>query len=209
MKPRILALNPVHTFVSINNKDLYFADYTDFDNEHGVVPNRGAMFSAVKFIDIQNIYLENRNSVLVCFDRFPDFAFPKGVGKHYYQCECALFPDRCNVDDWMLFIETKYAKTQSSAKEPTNAYLKKALIQIVRTVFEYRKKGIIPQDKLVYGIVSFPILTSQFNETFFQTKQRWVDLIKKKYNIIIRGINSAEIRSETKLKLRPVNRNVP
>jgi hypothetical protein len=209
MKTRISALQPQHTFVSLNNNNLYFADYTNQDTARGIHPNRGAQFSANKFTDINSVHLHNRNSTLICFDRFPDFAFPNGMGGHYFQCECSIFPDRCNIDDWILFIETKYSKTLGAAENPSNAHLKKAIVQIVRTVFEYRQRGIIPQDKLVYGIVSFPVLIEQFNETFFQTKQKWVDLIMKKHKILIRGINSAEIRSETSLKLRPVSRIIP
>jgi hypothetical protein len=188
MKSRISTLSPSHTFQTSNGSDLYFADYTDIDKANGIIPNRGAMFSDVQF---------------------PDYAFPKATGGYHFQCECSIFPDRCNNNDWILFIETKYAKTPSAARTPSYAYLKKALIQIVRTVTEYRKKGVISNDKPVYGIVSFPILTDQFNELFFQTKQDWVDRIKQKHNILIRGINSATIRSEEKLKLRPIVRNIP
>lgn len=208
MKSRISALIPSHTFQTSNSLDLYFADYTDIDKTNGIIPNRGAMFSDVQFPDITSVHLHNRNSKLICFDRFPDYAFPKVSGGYHYQCECSIFPDRCHNDDWILFIETKYAKTESAARNPLNAHLKKALIQIVRTVSEYRKKGVIPDDKLVYGIVSFPILTDQFNETLFLTKQNWVDRIKQNYNILIRGINSATIRSEESLKLRPISRNI-
>ncbi len=209
MKSRISTLSPSHTFQTSNGSDLYFADYTDADNANVIIPNRGAMFSDVQFTDISSLHLHNRNSIMICFDRFPDYAFPKVTGGYHFQCECSIFPDSCNNNDWILFIETKYSKTPSTATNPSNAYLKKALIQIVRTVSEYRKKGVIPHDKPVYGIVSFPILTDQFNESLFQTKQNWVDRIKQKHNILIRGINSATIRSEEKLKLRPIVRNIP
>lgn len=209
MKSRISTLSPSHTFQTSNGSDLYFADYTDMDKANGIIPNRGAMFSNLQFTDISSLYLHNRNSILICFDRFPDFAFPKITGGHHFQCECSIFPDRCNNDDWILFIETKYSRTPDAARNPSNAYLKKALIQIVRTVSEYRKNGVISQNKPVYGIVSFPFLTDQFNESLFLTKQNWVDKIKLKHNILIRGINSATIRSEEKLKLRPVVRNNP
>lgn len=209
MKSRISVLTPSHSFQTSNGLDLYFADYTDIDKASGTIPNRGAMFSDVEFVDISSVHLHNRNTKLICFDKFPDYAFPKVKGGYHFQCECSMFPDRCHNDDWILFIETKYAKTTSAAKNPSNAYLKKALIQIVRTVSEYRKKGVIPTGKPVYGIVSFPILTDQFNELLFQTKQDWVDRIKQKHNILIRGINSATIRSEESLKLRPIVRNIP
>ena len=91
MKTRISTLCPPHTFTSHRNTDLYFADYTDFDKEHGIVPNRGAMFSNTKPAEVSCVYLFNRSSILTCFDRFPDFAFPYGAGKHHYQCECSIF----------------------------------------------------------------------------------------------------------------------
>ena len=204
MKARISALHPRHTLESFCDKDLYFADYTDQDKRKPT--NRGSMFSSTEFPDISSVRFYNPNSTMVCFDRFPDFAFPRASGGHHYQCECSLFPDRCHNNDWILFIETKYSKKKGAAKNPSNAYLKKALVQIVRTIFIYRKNGIIPTDKMAYAIISFPMLTEQFNEMFFQKKQRWVDLIKKRHNILIRGVNSATIRSETSIRLRPVDR---
>lgn len=78
--------------------------------------------------------------------------------------------------------------------------------QIKETVFYFRNKGIIPKDKVVHAIISFPNLMEDFNAWTFpiQTEDgTWESIldIRIKYGIIIRATNQGNIINERILLL--------
>jgi len=71
------------------------------------------------------------------------------------------------------------------------------------TVEYFREKNIIDKEQLVYAIISFPNLVSDFNSTLFSfVKEEWSieNLIVTK-KIRIKGCNSAKIITSKRIKL--------
>lgn len=104
-----------------------------------------------------------------------------------------------------MAIETKYANDKEAAfrirKDDVN-YPEKMVSQIISTVKYLREKEIIENDRLVYAIISFPILVYDFNSTLFSLvpdEYSIENLIVKK-RIRIMGCNAARICSTKKIE---------
>ena len=198
MKTRIESLLPKdkHIIQISSATNLYIADYKH-DKKY---KNKGVVLTEDEPENIKTVYIINKNQVTVCFDGFKDNALPISKGLHNKQCECVLFPNRCNDDDWVLFVETKYANDIESAFLETHDYPNGMTEQIIKTVEYFREKSIISKGKKVWAIVSFPNLIEEFNSTIFKGNLSIEDILFR-YKIQIRGTNSAAIISENQINL--------
>ena len=193
MKTLIAEKLPLHNLTTHSDIDLYIADYKN--NNGGDV-----LLLGIEPTDIKYVKLSNSNQILVCFDGFKDNALPVKKGVQNQQCECVLFPDRCNDADWVLFVEAKYANDRAAAFREIRGYPNKMTTQIIETVKYFRDKGIIAPDRKVWAIVSFPNLVEEFDSTIFQGDLSIQDILLT-HKIIIRGTNAAKIISENLIKL--------
>ncbi len=145
------------------------------------------------------VKLLNPKGLSVWCDKFPENALPVKKGSFSQQCECALFPAEENgADDmWVLFVETKYAKDETKARDARNDYPRKMVAQIEATVEYFRSKEILRADKVVYAIVSFPMLEN-FNAWFDRNliHEAWAE-----HQIIVRATSQAEILSSQMIRL--------
>lgn len=193
MRKEILAVLPKHEeyMDTLNGRELYVVDWKD-ENNGGISftdyhPGRAA------------VVLSNPALFSVCCDKFPENALPIKKGCFSRQCECALFPieDDCLGDNWVLFIETKYAKDEFKARDSRNHYPETMVAQIEKTVHYFREKKILKPDKMVYAIVSFPML--EHVNAWFDQNLIYDALVEHK--IIVRATNHAEILNKQVLRL--------
>lgn len=101
------------------------------------------------------------------------------------------------VGNWLLFTETKYAKDEIKARDERNNYPQKMVGQIEATVEYFRNKGILEENKVVYAIVSFPMLDN-YNAWF---DQNLLHEALAKHRIIVRATNQAKILSKQVIQL--------
>jgi hypothetical protein len=187
-----------HSICSIYNPNLYIVDWKNTNG--GKVEISGAKNSI-----INSVHLSNEKSIHIFFDGFLDNALPMTNSTYSKQCECVLFPINCDQEEWVLFIETKYAKDISAAQKPAANYPYCMIEQIKATVAYFRNKGIIANDKIVHAIISFPNLMEGFNSWVFPIKHNGVEesildiLINDK--IIIRATNKAQIINDKNIRL--------
>jgi hypothetical protein len=146
-----------------------------------------------------HVYLFNPNQVPVYVNIFPDNAFLNPDGSQCRQCECVFFPEECNADDWVLFVEMKYPFNVGIAFGDGTRYPDNMIDQIVQTVGHLRNKGVILPDKRVMALAAFPTLIADFSESFFTGPRNMHDILEK-YNIAIRPKNSVRIRSAKNIK---------
>lgn len=176
---------------TLQGKVLYVADWKDENN------------GGISFTDYDvkraTVRLLNPNMLSVCCDKFPENALPIKKGRFSQQCECVLFPheEADVIDTWLLFIETKYAKDEIKARDERNNYPQKMVGQIEATVEYFRNKGILEENKVVYAIVSFPMLDN-YNAWF---DQNLIHEALAKYRIIVRATNQAKILSKQVIQL--------
>lgn len=150
--------------------------------------------------EIEFVQLINKNRIAVNFVGFLDNALEIEVGKYGKQTECLIFPEAENINDWILTIETKYSDSIENAFRKSNDYPNITVEKIIRTVEFLRTKDLIPENKRVYAIVSFPKLIQDFGASFFVGKHDVIDILLK-HKILIRATNKAEIISEKRIKI--------
>ena len=118
MIEKLLKVLPKHQndLDSLQGEVLYVVDWKDENN------------GGISFTDYDvgraAVTLLNPNMLSVCCDKFPENALPIKKGCFSQQCECVLFPmeETDVVDNWVLFIETKYAKDETKARDERNSY---------------------------------------------------------------------------------------
>lgn len=93
--------------------------------------------------NLKGVEIKNPSKIAVYFDKFPKQAFKINNRKSKKQCEGAMFPCQAEADEWLLFVETKYAPDLEHAQKPQSNYISKATKQIISTAQHFREKGII------------------------------------------------------------------
>ena len=185
MIEKLLGVLPEHKdyLDSLQGKVLYVADWKD--------ENNGGISFTDYDVERAAVRLLNPSMLSVFCDKFPENALPLKKGCFSQQCECILFPqdEAEDTDDWRLFIETKYAKDEAKARDERNNYPQKMVGQIEATVEYFRNKGILEENKVVYAIVSFPMLDN-YNAWF---DQNLIHEALAKHQIIVRATNQAKI----------------
>lgn len=191
MRKELLAALPHHKdyLLTLQGETLYIVDWKD--------ENNGGISFADYDMGRNAVVLSNPQNLVICCDKFPENALPIKKGNFSKQCECAVFPEYEENDNWVLFVEMKYAKDIFKARDPRNNYPEKMVLQIEKTVEYFRIKGILPDEKVVYAIASFPFLES-FNAWFDQNLL--LDAFVN-HHIILRATNSAKVISKNVLAL--------
>lgn len=156
------------------------------------------MYNAMS--EYHGVYISNPPTVPIVFMGFPDNIFVPIVGQGVKQCECVLFPESCNYNDWVLFIETKYVDNIENAFREERGYPRAMINQIIQTVQVFRDKGIIDKERRVWAIVSFPKLVEDF-AAFFFTGQISIEDMLLNYKIVIKATNSATVTSPKRIRL--------
>lgn len=188
MIEKLLGVLPEHKnyLDSLQGKVLYVADWKD--------ENNGGISFTDYDVERAAVRLLNPSMLSVYCDKFTENALPIKKGCFSQQCECILFSqdEAEDTDDWRLFIETKYAKDEAKARDERNNYPQKMVGQIEATVEYFRNKGILEENKVVYAIVSFPMLDN-YNAWF---DQNLIHEALAKYQIIVRATNQAKIMNK-------------
>lgn len=188
MIEKLLGVLPEHKdyLDSLQGEVLYVADWKD--------ENNGGISFTDYDVERAAVRLLNPSMLSVFCDKFPENALPIKKGCFSQQCECILFPqdEAEDTDDWRLFIETKYAKDEAKARDERNNYPQKMVGQIEATVEYFRNKGILEENKVVYAIVSFPMLDN-YNAWF---DQNLIHEALAKHQIIVRATNQAKIMNK-------------
>lgn len=188
MIEKLLGVLPEHKnyLDSLQGKVLYVADWKD--------ENNGGISFTDYDVERAAVRLLNPSMLSVFCDKFPENALPIKKGCFSQQCECILFPqdEAEDTDNWRLFIETKYAKDEAKARDERNNYPQKMVGQIEATVEYFRNKGILEENKVVYAIVSFPMLDN-YNAWF---DQNLIHEALAKHQIIVRATNQTKIKNK-------------
>lgn len=178
----------------INTENIFIIDYKNINGgDVEVLENKP---------EHNCVHLTNENKVSVYYVTFKENALkvdtPEGQVK---QCECVLFPSSLNIEDWVLFIETKYTASLKSALDAKIDYPNTMISQIISTVKYFRDNGILPLDKKVFAIVSFPKLIEAFSEAFFTRSELTPEEISINHKILIRPTNEGKIISTKRIKI--------
>lgn len=179
---------------TINSENIYVIDYKNI--------NGGEVEILENEPEYNYVHILNEKKVNIYYVAFRENALkvntPEGQVK---QCECVLFPTTLNADDWVLFIETKYANNFQSAFLGNIDHPNTSIKQIIRTVEYFREKDILPKEKKVFAIVSFPKLIEPFSEAFLTRSDLTLEEISINHRILLRPTNNGVIKSQTRIKI--------
>ncbi len=165
---------------------LFIVDYT---NQTGSL--RGVeVFEEVPPGNINYFSLINSNAQNNSYITFDNTSFVDAVNRPRTQCECVVFPESSTADSWIFFLETKY----SNVVKNNRANLKEALRQLIKTRSYYYSRSIFTATNKCYLIASLPMQSEPFPN--FPFNSSYLRRIKKKYNILIRFKNSAEVQDD-------------
>jgi len=178
----------------IDSENIFIIDYKNINGGEVEVLDTKPGYSCV--------HLSNENRVEVFFVAFKGNALKvKTQEGQVKQCECVMFPTSLNETDWALFIETKYTYSLKIALDEKVDYPNTMIEQIISTVSYFRDNGILPAEKRVYGIVSFPTLIENFSEAFFTRSKLTAEEILLKHKVLIRATNDGRIKSQKNIKI--------
>ena len=203
LKDRLLKILPAHAncFTRIKSSFLYVRDMKRINGGRATID--GLTKSEVAAVELYNPQIPLYN---IDFDGFPDNAFPLSKGRFEKQCECVMFPEDADSDEWVLFIETKYTENLNTAKDPANQYPQIMVTQIKKTVKYFRDKGVLAPDKVVYAIISFPTITEGYDSWAFPVRYNdgtteTIEDIWAKDKIHIRATNCAILKNKKRILL--------
>lgn len=155
--------------------------------------------------NLKGVEIGNPSKLEVYFDGFPKNAFKIKTGQYKRQCEGVLFPSQAETEEWLLFIETKYAPDIEHAQKLEAKYIEIATEQIQSVVSHFREKQIIASDKYVHAVISFPLIDDTFDSWAFASSGQSIDDILREHRIIIRCTNKATILNAKLLLLGTYN----
>lgn len=178
----------------IGTENIYVADYKE--------ENGGDVEISDVLPGIKHVHLANDKKIELYFSAFKDNALKVDTEEgQVKQCECVLFPTTLNPNDWVLFIETKYANNYLTAFDEKIDYPNTMIAQILSTINYFRTKGILANDRRVWAILSFPELIENFSESFFLRSIKTPEEILLEHKVVIRATNKGEIISPKRIRI--------
>ena len=137
--------------------------------------------------------LTNEEKLNIDFSIFDDHQFKKeGKDKDDSHCECCFFLSDSDESSWISFVEIKDCKPKNVL-----SYKEKVKEQIISTVNHFKKKGIIAENKRIYGIISFPRRNKvAFNDYIFRTHQDILEM-KKRHGVLFLPSNTIKVTSKS------------
>ncbi len=200
MENRISAVlkDKVNRFSS-DSDSIVVVDWKDITNEGIKVHDSLPIINPQTNKEVKGAVIRNGSRLKIQIDAFGESALNYTRKHRAKQCECVLYPCGADREEWLLFIETKYANTIFAATNPKNKYPETAIEQIKQTVDFFRTKGFIGIDKVVNAIISFPNLAEQF-EGFILDMETVMDM-RRDNKIIIRATNYARVINDKEIEL--------
>ena len=194
MIQKINTLIKLQKNAKIGSDNIFVIDYTEING------------GEVEILDTNPghdcVHLSNENNIEVYYVAFQNNALkvnkPEGQVE---QCECVLFPTSLSNENWVLFIETKYSSSFKSAMYDKFDYPNKMINQIISTVNYFRENNILPADKQVQAIISFPSLIEPFSEAIFTRSKLTQTEISINYKITLKPANAGVIISKKRIKI--------
>lgn len=113
--------------------------------------------------------------------------------KELKQCEGVMYLTKNTPVSWVVFIEIKDCKPKNASD-----FHKEIKEKFTVNIELFREKGIIPQDKVVYAIASFPRKgKTNFHNQFIKASE--MKQFRDKYKIMIRGTNEITVKDNGRI----------
>jgi hypothetical protein len=142
--------------------------------------------------DIDPLTVHNPNPLDITTTIFKPQCFMDGE-KELKQCECVMYLTANTPTSWVVFIEIKDCKPRNAS-----AYHKEIKEKFIVNIDLFRNKEIIPQDKVVYAIASFPRKEKTNFHNHFIKATEWKQF-REKHKIMIKGTNEITLKNNERI----------
>lgn len=167
--------------------EFYVVDYTEKTNS-----TRSVEVLETLPTDIDPLTVHNPTPLNITTTIFKPQCFMDGE-KELKQCECVMYLTTDTSASWVVFIEIKDCKPSNASK-----YHKEIKEKIIANVGLFREKGIIPQNKVVYAIASFPRKDkTNFHNHLIKATER--KQFRDKYKVMIKGTNEITVKNDVSI----------
>jgi hypothetical protein len=191
MKPALTSFCSAIEFTSCDDSVSYLVDYS----------NHTTKLKAVALncleTDLPGLKILNSDpTILVTSAIFNDHCFKKtDSAQDEEHCECVVFPEPFDQTNWLLFVELKYHRQLGGMVESS-------FNKVLKTIRQFRESGLIEMNKVVYGLVSFPIVTRKppYESSVFTFEE--LRAFKKREKVILVSSNDVNIYSSTHLSVK-------
>ncbi|GAG91688.1 unnamed protein product, partial [marine sediment metagenome] len=171
-----------------DKKEFYVVDYTEKTNSARSVEVLDTIPT-----DIDPLLVRNPLPLNITTTIFKPQCFMEG-GIELKQCEGVMYLTTNTPESWVIFIEIKDCKPSNASK-----YHKEIKEKIITNVELFRTKGIIPKNKVVYAIASFPRKDkTNFHNQLIKAPEK--KQIRDKYKVMIKGANEITIKNKNSIK---------
>ncbi|MBN2602911.1 MAG: hypothetical protein JXA91_02115 [Candidatus Thermoplasmatota archaeon] len=140
-------------------------------------------------IDIDPLVVNNPTILDTTTTIFKPQCFMDG-GVELKQCEGVMYLTSNTPESWVVFIEIKDCKPKNASD-----YHQDIKEKFIVNVNLFRDKGIIPQDKVVYAIASFPRKGKTNFHNHFIKATEWKKF-RDNHKIMIKGTNKITLKNE-------------
>lgn len=162
----------------------YVVDYTEKTNSARSVEVLNTLPTGIDPLSVHNPTLLNITTTI-----FKPQCFMDGK-KELKQCEGVMYLTTNTTESWVVFIEIKDCKPSNASK-----YHKEIKEKIIANVGLFREKRIIPQNKVVYAIASFPRKDKTNFHNHLIKPPEWKQ-IRDKYKVMIKGTNEIKVKND-------------
>lgn len=170
-----------------DKKEFYVVDYTEKTNSA-----RSVEVLETFPTDIDPLLVRNPIPLNITTTIFKPQCF-MDKGKELKQCEGVMYLTTNTPESWIVFIEIKDCKPSNASK-----YHKDIKKKIITNVELFRDKGIIPKDKVVYAIASFPRKDKiNFHSQLIKAYER--KQFRDKYKVMIKGTNEITVKNNVSI----------
>lgn len=165
---------------------IYVADYTE-KTKHEAVKRGTELFDGNPPADIEFFKVDNPGRLEVDGIPFDNDSFDRPDGNIASQCECVIYPHSSGSTSWICFIELKYSGNPRNNRKN----LRKACLQLFKTQYYYKSKGVFTKTNPCYLLASLPIQSPPFAN--MSLTPAYLLEMKRKHNIVIRFRNSVQV----------------
>ncbi len=169
--------------VTTEKEVFYVVDYTERTNSA-----RSVEVIETRPTDIDPLIVRNPVPLSITMTIFKPQCFMDGK-KELKQCEGVMYLTTNTSESWIVFIEIKDCKQKN-----TSEYHKEIKDKFIVNIDLFRDKGIIPQDKVVYAIASFPRKEKTNFHTHLIKATEWKKF-REEHKIMIKGTNEITLKN--------------
>lgn len=170
--------------VATQQAEFYVVDYTERTNSA-----KSVEVLETRPTDIDPFIVYNPETLDITTTIFKPQCFMDGK-RELKQCEGVMYLSAHTPKSWIVFIEIKDCKPKNVPN-----YYNEVKEKFIVNINLFREKKIIPNDKIVYAIVSFPRKAKTNFHNHFIKATEWKQF-REKHKIMIKGTNKITIKNE-------------